>query len=62
LKFLQWTEYPLEALPLGEQLDVVVELKLRYSKIKKIWNESQVRSLVKILFNNLILLWSSKTN
>ena len=42
LKVLHWTEYPLEALPLGVQLDEIVDLKMRQSKLKKIWKGTQV--------------------
>ncbi|KAG4953191.1 hypothetical protein JHK87_038785 [Glycine soja] len=41
MKFLQWTGCTLKALPLGVKLEELVELKMRYSKIKKIWSGSQ---------------------
>ncbi|KAK7276510.1 hypothetical protein RIF29_17650 [Crotalaria pallida] len=41
LKILQWQHYPLEALPLGVQLAELVDLRMHYSKIIKIWDENQ---------------------
>ncbi|XP_027368535.1 TMV resistance protein N-like [Abrus precatorius] len=49
LKYLLWTEYSLEALPLGLQLDELVELKLYNSKIRKIWNENQFFAKLKFI-------------
>ena len=43
IKVLEWWEYPLQSLPLGVKLEKLVELKLRGSKIKQLWNGSQVR-------------------
>ncbi|XP_054818459.1 disease resistance protein RPP2B-like [Prosopis cineraria] len=39
LKVLRSKEYPLDTLPPGSQLDQLVDLKLRYSKIKQLCNE-----------------------
>ncbi|XP_027368534.1 TMV resistance protein N-like [Abrus precatorius] len=49
LKFLQWTKYPLEAFPLGVQLDELVELRMLCSKIKKIWGENQFFAMLKLI-------------
>jgi len=49
LKVLQWTKCTLEALPLAVKLENLVMLKMRYSKIKKIWSDSEVSSTVNIL-------------
>jgi hypothetical protein len=46
LKFLQWLEYPLEALPDGVELDEIIELRMHHSKIKYIWSETQVCSIL----------------
>ena len=43
MKVLEWSEYPLQSLPLGVKLEKLVELKLHQSKIKQLWNGSQVR-------------------
>lgn len=54
LKLLHWTRCTLEALPIGVKLEELVELKMRHSKIKKIWNESRVSVSVKSLCINSI--------
>ncbi|KAI4305603.1 hypothetical protein L6164_028960 [Bauhinia variegata] len=41
LKYLEWEEFPLQELPLGVQLDEVVELKMHCSKIKTLWRGTQ---------------------
>ncbi|KAJ1386930.1 Leucine-rich repeat 3 [Sesbania bispinosa] len=41
--------YPLEALPLGVQLDEVVDLKMCHSKIKKIWKGNQTLTKLKFI-------------
>ncbi|XP_027350466.1 TMV resistance protein N-like [Abrus precatorius] len=37
LKVLVWKEYPLESLPVGAQLDELVDLDMCHSKIKHLW-------------------------
>ncbi|CAN6938351.1 unnamed protein product, partial [Brassica oleracea] len=40
LKLLHWDAYPLETLPLSFRSPILVELNLRYSKLKYLWDES----------------------
>ncbi|KAL2665543.1 hypothetical protein AAZV13_02G229300 [Glycine max] len=49
LKFLQWNDFSLETLPLGVQLDELVELKMYSSKIKNIWNGNQAFAKLKFI-------------
>jgi len=42
LKVLVWKEYPLESLPVGAQLDELVELHMCQSKIKHLWGGTKV--------------------
>ncbi|KAI4305604.1 hypothetical protein L6164_028961 [Bauhinia variegata] len=51
LKYLEWEEFPLQELPLGVQLDEVVELKMHCSKIKTLWRGTQ--SFKKLKFIDL---------
>ncbi|KAI4308564.1 hypothetical protein L6164_031623 [Bauhinia variegata] len=37
LKYLEWEEFPLKELPLGVQLNDLVELTMQHSKIKQLW-------------------------
>ncbi|XP_061338269.1 TMV resistance protein N-like [Gastrolobium bilobum] len=53
LKVLVWCGYPLNALPLGVQLDKLVHLQMNNSKVKQLWNGTQyVRKLKIINLNN----------
>jgi hypothetical protein len=61
LKFLEWTEYPLESLPLSVQLNKLVHMKMHHSKILKIWRGnhvsilfSYVRSYIALNYNYFI--------
>lgn len=40
LKLLRWDAYPLETLPLSFRSPILVELNLRYSNLKHLWDES----------------------
>ncbi|KAF7815250.1 TMV resistance protein N-like [Senna tora] len=45
LKVLRWDKYNLDALPHGVQLDELVDFKMRHSKIKQLWKETQFMDL-----------------
>ena len=45
LIYLEWMEFPLKELPLGIQLDKLVELIMRHSKIQQLWHGIQVKIL-----------------
>ncbi|KAI9072022.1 hypothetical protein K1719_046012 [Acacia pycnantha] len=49
LKVLHWTKYPLDTLPPETQLDELVDLKMRHSKLKKLWNKSLCSKNLKFL-------------
>ncbi|KAE9605841.1 putative leucine-rich repeat domain, L domain-containing protein [Lupinus albus] len=42
LKVLEWKGYPLEYLPLGLQLLELLHLKMHCSKLKRVWNGTQI--------------------
>ena len=45
LVYLEWMGFPLKDLPLGIQLDKLVELIMRHSKIQQLWHGIQVKIL-----------------
>ena len=45
LRVLEWERYPLESMPLGIQLNDLVDLKLHHSKIKRLWDGVKVSIL-----------------
>ncbi|XP_019456470.1 PREDICTED: TMV resistance protein N-like [Lupinus angustifolius] len=47
LKFLHWSGCPLETLPLTNQLDEVVDLKLPYSEIVQLWHGTKFLAKLK---------------
>ncbi|KAI9114777.1 hypothetical protein K1719_014475 [Acacia pycnantha] len=49
LKVLHWTKYPLDTLPLGARLYKLVDLKMRHSKLKKLWNKNMCSMNLKFL-------------
>ncbi|QCD96990.1 maintenance of ploidy protein MOB1 [Vigna unguiculata] len=49
LKVLVWKEYPLESLPVGAQLDELVELHMCQSKIKHLWGGTKFVENLKII-------------
>ncbi|KAM1031549.1 hypothetical protein ACFX2C_035322 [Malus domestica] len=42
LRYLYWLSYPLESLPSNFCPENLVELHMRYSKVKKLWKEEQI--------------------
>ncbi|CAN6685016.1 unnamed protein product [Malus baccata var. baccata] len=42
LRYLYWLSYPLESLPSNFCPENLVELHIRYSKVKKLWKEEQI--------------------
>ncbi len=51
LRFLDWSEYPSKSLPSSFQLNELVQLHLRDSKIERLWIGIMVRVLLSILVN-----------
>ncbi|XP_061359126.1 TMV resistance protein N-like isoform X2 [Gastrolobium bilobum] len=49
LKVLVWSGYPLNALPLGVQLDELVHLQMINSKVKQLWNGTQYVGKLKVI-------------
>ncbi|RDX97204.1 TMV resistance protein N, partial [Mucuna pruriens] len=49
LKVLVWKEYPLESLPVGAQLDELVDLDMCHSKIKHLWRGTKFLGNLKII-------------
>ncbi|KAI9109076.1 hypothetical protein K1719_020031 [Acacia pycnantha] len=49
LKVLHWTKYHLHTLPPGARLYKLVDLKMRHSKLKKLWNKSLCSKNLKFL-------------
>ncbi|KAI4305610.1 hypothetical protein L6164_028966 [Bauhinia variegata] len=37
LRYIEWKDFPLEELPLGVNLDGLVDLRMRHSKMKQLW-------------------------
>ncbi|KAK7378105.1 hypothetical protein VNO80_03541 [Phaseolus coccineus] len=49
LKVLVWKEYPLESLPVGAQLDELVELDMCHSQIEHLWGGKKFLENLKII-------------
>ncbi|KAI4308568.1 hypothetical protein L6164_031627 [Bauhinia variegata] len=49
LRYLEWEEFPLEELPLGIQLDELVELTMQHSKIKQLWHGTKYFGKLKLI-------------
>ncbi|KAK4279134.1 hypothetical protein QN277_016887 [Acacia crassicarpa] len=49
LKILYWTKYPLDTFPPGARFYKLVDLKMRHSKLKKLWNKSLCSKNLKFL-------------
>ncbi|GAU38383.1 hypothetical protein TSUD_147510 [Trifolium subterraneum] len=49
LKVLVWWGYPLNALPLGVQLDELVHLQMINSKVKRLWNGNESFGKLKVI-------------
>ncbi|KAI5406817.1 hypothetical protein KIW84_053186 [Lathyrus oleraceus] len=49
LKVLIWWGYPLNALPLGVQLDELVHLQMINSKVKHLWSENECFGKLKVI-------------
>nr|WIL59978.1 nodulation protein [Melilotus officinalis] len=49
LKVLVWWGYPLNALPLGVQLDELVHLQMINSKVKQLWNGNEYFGKLKVI-------------
>lgn len=45
LKVLDWRGCPLKTLPLSNQLDKIVDLKLPHSKIQQLWHGTKVKTI-----------------
>ena len=60
LKVLHWKECTLKTLPLGDQHNEVVEIKLQSSKIEQLWHGKKVgpsrQELYKFYHNDLIMM------
>ena len=57
LKYLEWEKFPLEELPLGQQLDELVELTMHHSDIRQLWNGTKVNTyFIKISYINWIYI------
>jgi len=52
LKVVHWRGCPLKTLPLSNQLDEVVDLKLPYSKIEQLWHGTEVKTIHQEFFQN----------
>ncbi|KAI4308560.1 hypothetical protein L6164_031619 [Bauhinia variegata] len=49
LRYLEWENFPLKELPLDEQLDELVELKLLHSKVKQPWHGTKSFRKLKLI-------------
>ncbi|XP_028757934.1 TMV resistance protein N-like [Neltuma alba] len=49
LKVVHWEKYPLDTLPFGNWLSKLVDLRMRHSKLKKLWNKSLCLKNLKFL-------------
>ena len=50
LRIIEWHGYPLSSMPASFQPNKLVELKMRCSNIKRLWNGIMVRFTYSILF------------
>ncbi|XP_054796179.1 disease resistance protein RUN1-like [Prosopis cineraria] len=48
LKVIRWRSYPLETLPIGNQMDKLVDIQIPFSKIK-LWNGMQLMKTLKFI-------------
>ncbi|KAI4305434.1 hypothetical protein L6164_028800 [Bauhinia variegata] len=49
LRYIEWIEFPLKELPLGEQLDNLVELIMHHSKIQQLWHGTKFFGKLKLI-------------
>jgi len=60
LRYLRWDGYCLESLPSNFCAEMLVELHLSHSKLKKLWDGVQVQMCLDILVN--LLKYERKSN
>lgn len=57
VRYLHWLKFPLEELPSDFRPDNLVDLRLPYSSIKRIWGGVKVRLHVQHSYNNFLIRW-----
>ena len=57
VRYLHWLNFPLEELPSDFRPDNLVDLRLPYSNIKRVWEGVKVRLHVQHSYTNFLIRW-----
>ncbi|CAG7895633.1 unnamed protein product [Brassica rapa] len=52
LRLLRWDEYPSKCMPFNFRAESLVEIRMEYSKLEKLWEGTQTKTIIKIIIDS----------